>query len=173
MLSIPTRGLPGAQRGDPAADNKLDFSEAILSHPRCAPSSWSTRATSRPSYRCCPVRGEQDPGCYSESDVIEPDSAQEIFVTLVTMKLNEINLQLHINIISTNYGQPHVINIHGHRSGLQCGRRQQVLGILHFVIEEARAWTSVSSQGRGLDHLLREGHQLHQHGGAVHLPHRS
>ena len=68
--------------------------------------------------------------------MIEPDSAQEIFVTLVTMKLNEINLQLHINIISTNYGQPHVINIHGHRSGLQCGRRQQVLGILHFVIED-------------------------------------
>jgi hydrocephalus-inducing protein len=46
-----------------------------------------------------------------ESDVIDPDSSKEIQVTLVTMKLNEINLQLHINIIGTNNGQPHLINL--------------------------------------------------------------
>ena len=52
-----------------------------------------------------------------ESGVIDEKSSKELEITLITSKLGEITLPLHVNVIGCNNNQPHLLNICANSDG--------------------------------------------------------
>lgn len=121
MLSVPIKADSQVPTVDISPPEKVEFAEACLNYPETKTIVINNHSDIKAKFNIVPQSEESKVlAKYTvspETGVIDEKSSKELQITLVTCKLGEITLPLHVNIVGTNNNQPHLLNICANSDG--------------------------------------------------------